>query len=88
VTVTTEPFDVDAAIAAEFRVQSNTCQTCLWLSTLDPTEAAKWDANLARKDVPHSAIFRAAKKRGFPRGEGSIEGHRKNLHTVADRTTL
>lgn len=83
-----EPFDVDAAIAAEFRVQTNQCQTCLWLATLDPEEAAKWDANMAKSAVAHSAIFRAAKKRGFPRGEGSIEGHRKNLHTAADRESL
>lgn len=83
-----EPFDVDAAIAAEFRVQTNQCQTCLWLSTLDPAEAVKWDENLERKSVPHSAIFRAMKRRGFPRGEGSVEGHRKNLHGVAERSAL
>lgn len=83
-----EPFDVDAAIEAEFKVQTNQCQTCLWLSTLDPAEAVKWDANLAKNSVPHSALFRAMKKRGFPRGEGSVEGHRKNLHTANDRAGL
>lgn len=67
-------------VRAEFNVQTNRCQTCVWLEQQPADEQVQWDAVMADSTIPHAAIFRAAKKRGFPRNSGSIEGHRSNMH--------
>lgn len=70
-------------VQAEFTVQTNQCQTCVWLVSRSKAEQAEWDAVMADKILPHRAIWRAMRKRGFDRGDGTVSGHRNSMHRQA-----
>lgn len=67
-------------VRAEFNVHTNMCQACVWLATQSTEDQADWGAVMIDRTVPHAAIFRAMRKRGFTRNSGSVEGHRNNMH--------
>lgn len=58
------------------------CRFCTWLVTQPEKERNEWAEAGPDRSYTHASLFRAARKRGFTGGEGSIEGHRKGLHEV------
>lgn len=62
--------------------RKGTCSVCDWLDTRD--DSAEWDAVIALpwQQANSKAIYRAMAKRGFQRGEKTVEDHRKKGHRV------
>lgn len=69
--------DLDALLATPERPSSQDCHVCWALDRLEPTDAEKMRAVLARLDIPASKIREAFKRRlEFVPGESPIKRHR------------
>ena len=60
-----------------------TCSVCDWLAGRD--DASEWDAVMALpwQQANSRAIYRAMAKRGYERGDKTVEDHRKKGHRVS-----
>lgn len=56
------------------------CRFCVWLETRTKTEQAEWAEACGDRAFTHASIFRAAQKRGYTNGKGSVESHRAGGH--------
>jgi len=58
------------------------CSVCDWITTRD--DADEWDAVMALplQQANNKAIWRAMTKRGYQRGDKTIEDHRRKGHRV------
>lgn len=56
------------------------CRFCVWLESLSVKDRSEWATAMADRSYTNTSLFRAAKKRGYPFGGGSLETHRKNGH--------
>jgi hypothetical protein len=56
------------------------CRFCMWLVARTEKERDEWAAVMADRSFTHASLFRAAKKRGYGSGSGSVEGHRNSGH--------
>ena len=77
-----EDTDLMSEIAEDSR-RRGSCSVCDWIETQeDPSE---WDAvfRLPWQQANSRAIYRAMFKRGFQRGEKTVEDHRKKGHRVS-----
>jgi hypothetical protein len=56
------------------------CRLCTWLAARSEAERKEWAAVMADRSFTHASIFRAAQRRGYNAGKGTIETHRGNGH--------
>jgi hypothetical protein len=56
------------------------CRLCVWLESRTESERKEWAAVMADRSFTHASIFRAAQRRGYNAGKGTIETHRGNGH--------
>ena len=52
------------------------CSVCVWLQTRPPDEQAEWATALADESITTTALFRAAKARGYGFGNWPMKRHR------------
>jgi hypothetical protein len=62
--------------------RKGSCSVCDWIAARD--DADEWDAVMAlpSKDANNKAVYRAMAKRGYQRGDKTVEDHRKKGHRV------
>jgi len=56
------------------------CRVCHWLAERPAPERAEWAAAMLDRSFTHASLFRAAKRRGYGAGSGSVETHRNGEH--------
>lgn len=66
-------------IAADTAYRPMGCSVCEWLATRPESE--EWPAIMADSALGHEAIYRAMKKRGYPRASSKpVVAHRNHGH--------
>ncbi|MBA3875559.1 MAG: hypothetical protein C0498_01260 [Anaerolinea sp.] len=58
------------------------CKFCAWLAGRPNGERAEWADAVGDRSFTHMSLVRAARKRGYAGGPGSVESHRKNSHAT------
>jgi len=56
------------------------CRLCTWLESRPEGERKEWTAVMADRSFTHASIFRAAQRRGYGAGKGTVETHRGSGH--------
>jgi len=56
------------------------CRFCAWLKERTAPERDEWAKAMSDRSYTQASLFRAARKRGYAAGLGSIEGHRRSAH--------
>jgi len=56
------------------------CRLCVWLASRPEAECKEWAAVMIDRSFTHASIFRAAQRRGYNAGKGTVETHRGNGH--------
>lgn len=69
------------------------CGLCTWLATQPREDAVQWHAAALDRTITKTSVLRAVKRRmeragkPMPFGESSIDGHRKNMHSLPETTS-
>ncbi|MFH1104113.1 MAG: hypothetical protein V1757_04085 [Actinomycetota bacterium] len=56
------------------------CRLCTWLQTLTEADRKEWASAMLDRSFTHASIFRAAQRRGYGAGKGTVESHRASGH--------
>jgi len=56
------------------------CRLCAWLTDRPKAEKDEWAAVMLDRSFTHASIFRAAQRRGYASGKGTVETHRGSGH--------